>query len=1469
MYTRNALLVVVILSICLLCFSGCGGGSSGGGGAQGGSSSIQSGTAGTILITAPFPKSGLGAIAENVKSLLTRGSFRYIPPTVQLYIISVCEQGTTNAVVAPLSISRPTTGEDGTLEITGVPLGWKTVHVSAYDAQKILLAKGSSDVDVILGTSNDVSITLNAVNASPAVSTTTPASNANGVALNSSVSVTFDQPMDSLSFTTETFYLTGPSGTVAGKVSAQDATAILTPYIKLSAKTLYTATVDSSVKNTTGLAMGTTYSWSFTTGEEPDTTPPKVTSTSPLNGTVDIELNAVVSAIFSKSMDSTSINSTTFTVSDGKGAVSGTITTEGNSTVFLPDSPFAYSTLYTATLSGSVKDLAGNSMVNDYSWSFTTKAQGSTDPVLTAVSPESGEVGTAVTLTGTNLGTSGTISFGSTSATATSWSATTIVTTVPTGLASGTYNITVIPDGSTVAATISFTVTSLTDPVLTAVSPATGSPGTTVTLTGANLGTTPGTITFGTTAAAATSWSATTIVTKVPGGLNDGATTITVTPHGSMVSPTISFTVTGATEPYITDVSPSSGTPGTSVTLTGANLGTTAGTVTFGDTAAVITSWSDNAIVTTVPTSVAGTVTISVTPAGSTKTVTISFTVTEPPDPVIKTVTPGSGSPGTTVALAGANFGTTAGTVTFGTTAATVVSWSDTSITTRVPTGLAAGTYNIIVTTVGGQSASIGFTVSGSPGPTGPSLSAVVPNPASPGTSVTLTGANLGNTQGTGTVTFGNHAATVVSWTSTCIVTTVPTGLAAGTYTITVTTDGGQSATISFTVPGATDPAITAVTPSSGAPGTLVTLTGTNLGTSGTISFGNTAATFVSWSATCIVTTVPTGLADGTYTITVTTSGGKTATISFTVGTYWTVEKRQPTYNTINDSWATGSNAYFVCDGGVILHHDGSHLTTMTSGTTNNLHDVWGASSNNIYAVGAGGTILHYNGASWSGMTNPDTGNHDLWGVGGGAANNIFAVGTSGTILHYDGSTWSDISGDNPDSPSPKHDLLDVLVEPGSNFVYAAGTDRTVIQRDASLAWSKIDGGGPTLTSIWAINNNNVYVAGYSGTVNKWDQSVTSWTTGLGPGGFDIQGIWGTAANSFYVVGDSDNIRYYNGTTWNTMDSQTAGIDFRSVFGAAANNIFATGTGGVIRYFDNTTDSTTGPWTSIPPQLFRVWGSSASDIFATGEHGAIIHSNGSTWSDMFSGTTEWLRGLWGIDSSNVYAVGSNWQTSGSKAVMLQYGGAAWNDITSSNPLNNSWYNAIWGSSTSDLYAAGDSGQIIHYNGISWSDETGNNPDPAGTKRNINGIWGYGSKVYFIGNTDGSTNKGLIILNNGVLPWTIMPNPDTGYHHLNGIWGFSDSDIFAVGDGGVILRFNGTSWSVMSQSLTTNNLFGVWGTSGSNVYAVGDNGTILHWDGSSWSYQTVSGVFHTLRSVWGSSSTDIYAVGSEGIILHYK
>jgi RHS repeat-associated protein len=79
-----------------------------------------------------------------------------------------------------------------------------------------------------------------------------------------------------------------------------------------------------------------------------------------------------------------------------------------------------------------------------------------------------------------------------------------------------------------------------------------------------------------------------------------------------------------------------------------------------------------------------------------------------------------------------------------------------------------------------------------------PGINGIQPSSGSPGTAVTITGANFGVSQGIGTITFNGAAATVSSWSDTAIVATVPTGATTGN--VQVTTATGSSGGGLFTV---------------------------------------------------------------------------------------------------------------------------------------------------------------------------------------------------------------------------------------------------------------------------------------------------------------------------------------------------------------------------------------------------------------------------------------------------------------------------------------------------------------------------------------------------------------------------------------------------------------------------------------------------------------------------------------------
>ena len=329
-------------------------------------------------------------------------------------------------------------------------------------------------------------------------------------------------------------------------------------------------------------------------------------------------------------------------------------------------------------------------------------------PTITTLNPTSGLVGTAVTITGTNFGsTQGTssVTFNGTAATVTTWSATSIAATVPTGATTGSVVVTV---GGVASNGSAFTVT-LPAPTITTLNPTSGLVGTAVTITGTNFGSTQGTssVTFNGTTATITTWSATSIATSVPTGATTGNVVVKV---GGISSNGSAFTVT-LPAPAITTLNPTSGVVGTAVTITGTNFGSIQGTssVTFNGTAATITTWSATTIATTVPTgATTGNVVVTVGGVASNGS---AFTVTLPA-PAITTLNPTSGLVGTAVTITGTNFGSTQGTstVTFNGTTATVTTWNATSIATTVPTGATSG--NVVVKVGGVSSNGSPFTVS-------------------------------------------------------------------------------------------------------------------------------------------------------------------------------------------------------------------------------------------------------------------------------------------------------------------------------------------------------------------------------------------------------------------------------------------------------------------------------------------------------------------------------------------------------------------------------------------------------------------------------------------------------------------------------------------------------------------------------------------------------------------------------------
>jgi hypothetical protein len=308
--------------------------------------------------------------------------------------------------------------------------------------------------------------------------------------------------------------------------------------------------------------------------------------------------------------------------------------------------------------------------------------------------------------------------------------------------------------------------------------------------------------------------------------------------------------------------------------------------------------------------------------------------------------------------------------------------------------------------------------------------------------------------------------------------------------------------------------------------------------------------------------------------------------------------------------------------------------------------------------------------------------------------------------------------------------------------------------------------------------------------------------------------------------------------------------------------------------------------------LHGIWGSSAADIFSVGEPGGrfdagIFHFNGETWSSQSTEAGVTLYALWGSGSSDVYAVGTSpLGERGYDGVILHYDGSSWSimpgpGIGSTDGSVKVAFSSVWGASATDIFAVGEvntdfnQALIAHWDGTRWSEM----PLGAADDRVLRDVSGSsGQDVYAVGYLDlGSDLKGKFslsaragFLSQGVIlhydgtSWTEV-QPAMANIAYSAVWAAAANDVFVVGntnDQGVILRFNGTDWREMPAP-PVGPLLDVWGSSGSDVYAVGV-GTILHFDGQNWSENLATP--QRLAGVWGSSPTDVFVAGSGGTLL---
>lgn len=575
---------------------------------------------------------------------------------------------------------------------------------------------------------------------------------------------------------------------------------------------------------------------------------------------------------------------------------------------------------------------------------------------------------------------------------------------------------------------------------------------------------------------------------------------------------------------------------------------------------------------------------------------------------------------------------------------------------------------------------------------------------------------------------------------------------------------------------------------------------------------------------------------------------------------------------TLYKTWGSGAkDAWAVGNYGTILHYDGAVWTSLQSGTSSTLTEIHGTSASDVWAAGTSGTVLHYDGKNWTPATLPVT-TYSVSSLFSFGASDAWA-GTFAAVWRWNGTTWTSTSTGLPNETvyalwgSSSSDLWAAL----SNGVWR--WDGTTWKRDLGAAIQ-----GKVIRYLRGFGANNLWAA--SGTeVFRFDG--TNWTAVAADNGTTLSGIQGiglspgpevwfpaTTGRLFRYAGTPDCAGQMKCWTTTTL-ADFAGNNFYSLYAPSANEAHMVGSGsGTLASYDGQSwtrsESVGGTLTS--PYFYAGFGlatpSAAPSFISAGPNNLAMHYDGSSFATSNPVAPTSIQSIHGLAANDLWAVSTS-----SNGTVLHWTGSRWD--VSSTGTTNVLYGVYVANSPRYIYVVGSSGYIARSaDGVTWT------PQTTGVTNGLYAIHGYSGSTFFASGT-----SGVLLRSYNGTSWTNVDNtmlyatsPATSEPFYSVY--YSGGKAWVVGGNTAAYYFD--DFNLRWQRITapasvapTTYLYGVSGVGSNRIFAVGELGTILQYDGNTAWNQVPSTTSVTLRSVFAPNATDTWFFGSSGAILRQK
>ncbi len=254
------------------------------------------------------------------------------------------------------------------------------------------------------------------------------------------------------------------------------------------------------------------------------------------------------------------------------------------------------------------------------------------------------------------------------------------------------------------------------------------------------------------------------------------------------------------------------------------------------------------------------------------------------------------------------------------------------------------------------------------------------------------------------------------------------------------------------------------------------------------------------------------------------------------------------------------------------------------------------------------------------------------------------------------------------------------------------------------------------LHGVWAIDNNDVYAVGDSGTIlrrrcNTWT-AMTSGTTNR------LNAVW-SSGTTVWVVGDAGTILKFAGAAWTPVTGVTT-QDLYAISGTSDTDVWLVGGSGQALRWDGANWTTRG----VGGNMLGVSGTGDGDVWVATEAAYVAHCNSSA---LWTNTTPWPTLMpEGNSVTDYFAVlersSTNVWVASVSGNALQYNGSVWTSHSTSGAV----FHSLWARADADIWGAGDT-QVGHWNGSSWSVST-----PMGVTQPLYGVTGTSTDVWVVG-----------------------------------------------------------------------------------------------------------------------------------------